>query len=110
VQKALETPGSLFIKLYCRDSSVFQHPAARTTSLTISRTNDCCQSGQRTRNVRTPLSTIVHFTTRLQLEAKANSLGLPTHVVADAGRTEVARGSRTVLAMLGKLYDSPLCY
>ena len=31
----------------------------------------------------------------------ARRLGLPAHVVADAGRTQVAAGSRTVLAVLG---------
>ena len=31
----------------------------------------------------------------------ARRLGLPSHVVADAGRTQVAAGSRTVLAVLG---------
>lgn len=31
----------------------------------------------------------------------ARRLGLPSHIVADAGRTQVAAGSRTVLAVLG---------
>ena len=31
----------------------------------------------------------------------ARRMGLPSHVVADAGRTQVAAGSRTVLAVLG---------
>jgi PTH2 family peptidyl-tRNA hydrolase len=33
------------------------------------------------------------------LEAKAREAGLPTYVVHDAGRTQIAAGSRTVLAV-----------
>ena len=33
------------------------------------------------------------------LEARARSEGLPTYLVADAGRTQIAAGSRTVLAI-----------
>ncbi|GAQ84675.1 Peptidyl-tRNA hydrolase II (PTH2) family protein [Klebsormidium nitens] len=34
-----------------------------------------------------------------QLEGKASRAGLPTHVITDAGRTQVAAGSKTVLAV-----------
>ena len=37
----------------------------------------------------------------LAIAEGARRLGLPSHVVADAGRTQVAAGSRTVLAVLG---------
>ncbi|KAL6073921.1 Peptidyl-tRNA hydrolase PTH2 [Balamuthia mandrillaris] len=37
----------------------------------------------------------------MALQAQASSLGLPTHIVSDAGRTQVERGTRTVLAILG---------
>jgi peptidyl-tRNA hydrolase len=33
---------------------------------------------------------------------QAAMLGLPTHIVSDAGKTQIARGSRTVLAIAGK--------
>lgn len=32
---------------------------------------------------------------------QAASLGLPVHIVMDAGKTQIARGSRTVLAIAG---------
>ncbi len=34
-----------------------------------------------------------------ELEAKAASLGMPTYIVHDAGRTQIAAGSQTVLAI-----------
>lgn len=37
----------------------------------------------------------------MKLETKATSMSLPTHVVLDAGRTQVAPGSATVLAIIG---------
>jgi peptidyl-tRNA hydrolase len=36
---------------------------------------------------------------------QAAMLGLPTHIVSDAGKTQIARGSRTVLAIAGKQID-----
>ncbi|PNH09092.1 Peptidyl-tRNA hydrolase 2 [Tetrabaena socialis] len=33
------------------------------------------------------------------LEAKAQALGIPTYIVHDAGRTQIAAGSQTVLAI-----------
>ncbi len=39
---------------------------------------------------------------RLNLENKARQLGLPTFMIQDAGRTQVAFGSRTVLGIFGK--------
>uniref|UniRef100_A0A3P9H141 peptidyl-tRNA hydrolase n=1 Tax=Oryzias latipes TaxID=8090 RepID=A0A3P9H141_ORYLA len=38
----------------------------------------------------------------LELQALASSLGLPTHLVQDAGHTQVASGSRTVLGIMGE--------
>ncbi|KAL5015534.1 hypothetical protein ScPMuIL_009804 [Solemya velum] len=38
-----------------------------------------------------------------ELEAKAKNLGLPNFVVRDAGKTQIAAGSHTVLGMMGKL-------
>lgn len=35
----------------------------------------------------------------MSLESQARSLRLPTYMVADAGRTQIAAGSRTVLAI-----------
>ena len=35
----------------------------------------------------------------LELEAKARAAGLISYVVLDAGRTQIAAGSRTVLAI-----------
>jgi len=40
-------------------------------------------------------------TALLAIAEGARRLGLPSHVVADAGRTRVVAGSRTVLAVLG---------
>ncbi|XP_048729599.1 probable peptidyl-tRNA hydrolase 2 [Ostrea edulis] len=37
------------------------------------------------------------------LAEKASSLGLPHYIVHDAGRTQIAAGSTTVLAIMGKL-------
>ncbi|CAA2981783.1 peptidyl-tRNA hydrolase 2, mitochondrial-like isoform X2 [Olea europaea var. sylvestris] len=37
----------------------------------------------------------------LVLQAKANSLNLQTHITIDAGRTQLAPNSRTVMAVLG---------
>ncbi|GMI65954.1 hypothetical protein HRI_000264700 [Hibiscus trionum] len=37
------------------------------------------------------------------LISKAKSLNIPTHITVDAGRTQVAPNSRTVMAVLGKL-------
>jgi PTH2 family peptidyl-tRNA hydrolase len=34
-----------------------------------------------------------------EIEANAKKLGIPTYLVADAGRTQIAAGSRTVLAV-----------
>jgi peptidyl-tRNA hydrolase len=34
-------------------------------------------------------------------------LGLPTHIVSDAGKTQIARGSRTVLAIAGEQIVDP---
>jgi len=39
--------------------------------------------------------------TMLKLQEAATALGLPTHIVCDAGKTEIARGTRTVLAIAG---------
>ncbi|XP_067665640.1 probable peptidyl-tRNA hydrolase 2 isoform X2 [Haliotis asinina] len=38
-----------------------------------------------------------------ELQAKAESLGLPNYTVQDAGRTQIAAGSTTVLAIIGKV-------
>ncbi|XP_019746143.1 probable peptidyl-tRNA hydrolase 2 [Hippocampus comes] len=38
----------------------------------------------------------------LELQAQAMSLNLPTYLVQDAGLTQVASGSRTVLAVMGE--------
>ncbi|KAG9483532.1 probable peptidyl-tRNA hydrolase 2 [Eleutherodactylus coqui] len=38
----------------------------------------------------------------LELQALALSLDLPTYLVQDAGRTQIAAGSRTVLAIMGE--------
>ncbi|PWA64512.1 peptidyl-tRNA hydrolase II (PTH2) family protein [Artemisia annua] len=37
----------------------------------------------------------------LELQARAKSLNIPTHIVIDAGRTQIAPNSRTVMAVLG---------
>jgi len=37
----------------------------------------------------------------IELQEKAKEAGLPCHVVIDAGRTQIAPNSRTVLAVLG---------
>ncbi|KAK4384742.1 Peptidyl-tRNA hydrolase 2, mitochondrial [Sesamum angolense] len=37
----------------------------------------------------------------LVLQERANSLNLPTHITIDAGRTQIAPNSRTVMAILG---------
>ncbi|KAJ6884331.1 peptidyl-tRNA hydrolase 2 [Populus alba x Populus x berolinensis] len=37
----------------------------------------------------------------LVLQDRANSLNLPTHITIDAGRTQIAPNSRTVMAILG---------
>ncbi|CAA6658727.1 unnamed protein product [Spirodela intermedia] len=37
----------------------------------------------------------------LLLQARAKSLKLPTHITIDAGRTQIAPNSRTVMAILG---------
>ncbi|XP_031485263.1 uncharacterized protein LOC116254202 isoform X2 [Nymphaea colorata] len=37
----------------------------------------------------------------LSLQEKAKSLKLPTHITIDAGRTQIAPNSRTVMAVLG---------
>ncbi|KAI3757009.1 hypothetical protein L6452_04542 [Arctium lappa] len=37
----------------------------------------------------------------LVLQEKAKSMAIPTHVVIDAGRTQIAPNSRTVMAVLG---------
>ncbi|KAK2381358.1 Peptidyl-tRNA hydrolase II (PTH2) family protein [Trifolium repens] len=37
----------------------------------------------------------------LALQARAKSLKLPTHITIDAGRTQIAPNSRTVMAILG---------
>ena len=39
------------------------------------------------------------FITRLQLQSEARELGLEANVIADAGRTQIAAGSLTVLAV-----------
>jgi len=44
---------------------------------------------------------IENYDEMMKLEAKASSLKLPTHVVLDAGRTQVAPGSATVLSIMG---------
>ncbi|KAF9600962.1 hypothetical protein IFM89_014668 [Coptis chinensis] len=38
----------------------------------------------------------------LVLQERAKSLNLPTHITIDAGRTQIAPNSRTVMALLGK--------
>ncbi|XP_071710190.1 uncharacterized protein [Rutidosis leptorrhynchoides] len=37
----------------------------------------------------------------LELQGRAKSLAIPTHIVVDAGRTQIAPNSRTVMAILG---------
>ncbi|KAL8233523.1 hypothetical protein R6Q59_019623 [Mikania micrantha] len=37
----------------------------------------------------------------LELQRRAKSLAIPTHIVIDAGRTQIAPNSRTVMAVLG---------
>ncbi|KAK9056485.1 hypothetical protein SSX86_023846 [Deinandra increscens subsp. villosa] len=37
----------------------------------------------------------------LELQTRAKSLAIPTHIVIDAGRTQIAPNSRTVMAVLG---------
>ncbi|KAI7753011.1 hypothetical protein M8C21_031567 [Ambrosia artemisiifolia] len=37
----------------------------------------------------------------LELQKRAKSLAIPTHIVIDAGRTQIAPNSRTVMAVLG---------
>lgn len=37
----------------------------------------------------------------LALQARAKSIHIPTHIVIDAGRTQIAPNSRTVMAVLG---------
>ncbi|EPS73828.1 hypothetical protein M569_00925, partial [Genlisea aurea] len=37
----------------------------------------------------------------LTLQERAKSLNLPTHITVDAGRTQIAPNSRTVMAVLG---------
>ncbi|KAH9784080.1 Aminoacyl-tRNA hydrolase [Citrus sinensis] len=39
----------------------------------------------------------------LVLQERAKSLKLPTHITIDAGRTQIAPNSRTVMAILGKV-------
>lgn len=39
----------------------------------------------------------------MELEKQASSLGLPTYLVHDAGRTQIAPGSTTVLGIMGRL-------
>ncbi|XP_054707335.1 probable peptidyl-tRNA hydrolase 2 [Uloborus diversus] len=39
----------------------------------------------------------------VELERKALRLGLPTYLVQDAGRTQIAAGSTTVLCLMGRL-------
>ncbi|KAF6164180.1 hypothetical protein GIB67_010150 [Kingdonia uniflora] len=51
-------------------------------------TQNCCLMQKPTRNV-----------SRNKLKGAAESIGLPTFVVADAGRTQVLAGSKTVLAV-----------
>ncbi|XP_069499334.1 probable peptidyl-tRNA hydrolase 2 [Ambystoma mexicanum] len=38
----------------------------------------------------------------MELQAMALSLGLPTYIVQDAGRTQIAAGSHTVLSIMGE--------
>ncbi|KAF3505169.1 hypothetical protein F2Q69_00044710 [Brassica cretica] len=38
----------------------------------------------------------------LELQERAKTLKLPTHITIDAGRTQIAPNSRTVMAILGK--------
>ncbi|KAL9382142.1 hypothetical protein Peur_025177 [Populus x canadensis] len=42
----------------------------------------------------------------LFFEERAKSLKLPTHITIDAGRTQIAPNSRTVMAILGKSFRS----
>ncbi|KAL9344833.1 hypothetical protein Peur_062508 [Populus x canadensis] len=42
----------------------------------------------------------------LVLQERAKSLKLPTHITIDAGRTQIAPNSRTVMAILGKSFRS----
>ncbi|KAL8538353.1 hypothetical protein ACS0TY_000369 [Phlomoides rotata] len=42
----------------------------------------------------------------LVLQERAKSLNLPTHITIDAGRTQIAPNSRTVMTILGKLLIS----
>lgn len=43
--------------------------------------------------------TFLKKTKRLKLEKEAKKIGLVTSVIQDAGRTQIAAGSRTVLAI-----------
>ncbi|EEF42359.1 mta/sah nucleosidase, putative [Ricinus communis] len=45
----------------------------------------------------------------LVLQERAKSLKLPTHITIDAGRTQIAPNSRTVMAILGKFLHSSRC-
>ncbi|XP_011007177.1 PREDICTED: peptidyl-tRNA hydrolase 2, mitochondrial-like isoform X2 [Populus euphratica] len=44
----------------------------------------------------------------LVLQDRAKSLNLPTHITIDAGRTQIAPNSRTVMAILGKSFRSSM--
>ncbi|KAF2542822.1 hypothetical protein F2Q68_00033273 [Brassica cretica] len=43
----------------------------------------------------------------LALRERAKSLKLPTHITIDAGKTQIAPDSRTVMAILGMLSMIP---
>ncbi|KAF9594434.1 hypothetical protein IFM89_031036 [Coptis chinensis] len=44
----------------------------------------------------------------LVLQERAKSLNLPTHITIDAGRTQIAPNSRTVMALLGEWFTFPI--
>ncbi|KAL0407748.1 UNVERIFIED_CONTAM: hypothetical protein Sradi_1709200 [Sesamum radiatum] len=65
-----------------------QPPVASEAMGTLRATKNSCYMQESARNV-----------SRNKLKDAAESIGLPTFTVADAGRTQVSAGSKTVLAI-----------